>query len=103
MIDVIVASTNETLAFAVKKPDGTAKDLTNYSGRILWSLNGGAQVARTLTITDPSNGYVEYVTLLTDITSGGMLHGEIEVTATGGQTTASKYTFKREVRSRVGT
>lgn len=69
--------------------DGVVLNLTGYTVRIYFALNGGAPQKRTMTVTDAAAGKAEYQFANTELTAKGMITYEIELTDGSSKVTTS--------------
>lgn len=59
--------------------DGAVINLTGYSVRVTYKVDGGTQVVVTGTLSDAANGKAQYQWVASDIATAGEMAGELTV------------------------
>lgn len=64
--------------------DGTAIDITGATVQLLYRVSGGSITTKTMSITVPASGLVEYTFLAPDLTEEGVFQYQVRLTDSGG-------------------
>jgi hypothetical protein len=83
----------------------TIIDLTSFTAKVRYSLNGASIVERTMTNTDPTNGIAEYLWLSSELAcdvdapASGQIVGEFTITDLASHKVTSLNKFKVNIRA----
>jgi uncharacterized protein YaaQ len=95
--------TGSVLQVNVRDPNDAVVNLTGGTARLLFSIDGGATVARAMTVTDAANGIVQYQFQATELVANqaeSTMNYEVEVTI-GGSVVTSVNTGVATIRRRL--
>lgn len=84
-----------------KDKAGTVIDLTGASAKLIYRMDGGAKITKTMTVNSPTtDGKVQYQFLTGELVVGVMA-GEVEITDSSGDVITELCVFTRRIRAKV--